>query len=87
LRDYEAAVSDARHCLQFYPDYPLGYRWLAMALGQTGRRDEARQALQKAITIAPKLLDVYNTQHRLPWYRSEDWEHALEGMRKAGWDG
>jgi adenylate cyclase len=26
-------------------------------------------------------------RQRAPWYRVEDYEHMLEGLRKAGWEG
>jgi hypothetical protein len=24
---------------------------------------------------------------RVPWHRAEDYEHMLDGLRKAGWEG
>jgi len=63
-----------------------GYRWLAAALGQTDRIDEAKQALQKAIAVAPEAFDMYVRQP-VPWMRVADYEHMLEGLRKAGWEG
>jgi adenylate cyclase len=54
--------------------------------GQNGRLDKAKQALQQAIALAPKSFDIYVRQ-RAPWMRSEDYEHMLEGLRKAGWEG
>lgn len=86
LREYDVAVSVAKEAIRSYPDHPLIYRWLAAALGQLGRVDEARDALQKAVTIAPKSFDMY-VRHRHPRYRPEDYEHMLEGLRKAGWEG
>jgi hypothetical protein len=26
-------------------------------------------------------------RHRVPWHRVEDYEHMLDGRRKAGWRG
>ena len=69
--------------IHFYPDYPLPYRWLAAALGQLGQTAEARQALEKAIAVAPALFDVY-VRNRVPWHRPEDHIHMIEGLRKAG---
>jgi adenylate cyclase len=82
--DYDAAVETARQVIRSYPDYPLAYRWLAAALGQLGRTEEARQALEKAIAVAPASLDIY-VRNRVPWMRPEDHAHMLEGLRKAGW--
>jgi adenylate cyclase len=84
--DYDAAVETARQVIRSYPDYPLTYRWLAAALGQLGRTKEAREALDKAIAVAPASFDIY-VRNRVPWMRPEDYTHMLEGLRKAGWQG
>jgi adenylate cyclase len=81
--DYDAAVEVARRTVLLYPDYPNIYRWLAAALGQLGRTDEARGALEKAIAISPASFDMYVRKH-VPWHRPEDHAHMLEGLRKAG---
>jgi adenylate cyclase len=85
-QDYEAAVDAARHVIRFYPVFPLIYRWLAAALGQMGSMDEARDALNKAITIGGGSFDMY-VRERVPWHRAKDYEHMLDGLRKAGWRG
>jgi len=85
LREYDAAIEAAKEALRSYPDHPWLNRWLAAALGQAGRLDEAKQALQKAITLFPKSFDMYVRQ-RTPWSRPEDHEHMCEGLRKAGWE-
>jgi len=86
LREYEAAVGAEKEALRCYLDHPLAYRWLAAALGQVGRLEEAKQAMEKLMAVAPKSVDMYVRQ-RAPWMRVEDYEHMLEGLRKAGWDG
>jgi adenylate cyclase len=83
-REYEIAFEAAERAIRSYPDFPLSYRWLAAALGQLGRTDEARSALEKAIAVAPKSFDFY-VRGRAPWFRPEDHAHMLEGLRKAGW--
>ena len=85
-RDYEAAIDAARRLISLHPDFPLIYRWLAAALGQTGRVDDARDALNKAITIGGGSFDMY-VRERVSWHRPEDYEHMLDGLRKAGWRG
>jgi adenylate cyclase len=82
-RDYEAAIEAAKLTIRAYPEFPNTYRWLAAALGQTGRIEEAKEALEKAITIAPAAFDMY-VRRRVPWQRPEDYAHMLEGLRKAG---
>src|SRR5215472_6126398 len=83
--DYKAAVEAAQRALRTNPEYPLPYRWLAAALGQLGR-EEAREALERAVEISPASFDMYVRQ-RVPWHRPEDHAHMLEGLRKAGWEG
>lgn len=85
-REYETAVEAANQAIRSNPDYPLTYRWLAAALGQIGQTEDAKRALEKAITIAPGSFDMYVHQ-RAPWIRLEDHVHMLEGLRKAGWEG
>jgi adenylate cyclase len=85
-REYEAAIDAAKRVVHSYPDHPLVYRWLAAALGQAGRVAEAKEALAKAVAIAPASFDLY-VRRRAPWHRPEDHTHTVEGLRKAGWEG
>jgi adenylate cyclase len=85
-RDYQATVEAARHAIRAYPDFAFSYRWLAAALGQLGRAEEAKEALEKAVASAPATFDKY-VRNRVPWHRPEDHAHMLDGLRKAGWDG
>src|SRR5262249_15078484 len=82
--EYEAAVDAANRAIRASPTYPNPYRWLAAALGQLGRIDEAKEALQNAIAIAPAAFDMYVREH-VPWRRPQDHAHMLEGLHKAGW--
>jgi adenylate cyclase len=84
--EYEAAVEAAKRAIRANPDFPLAYRWLAAALGQLGRTAGAKEALEKAVAIAPATFDLY-VRRRVPWHRPEDYAHMLEGLRKAGWEG
>jgi adenylate cyclase len=82
-RDYDAAVEAAKRTIRSYPDYPNTHRWLAAALGQLDRLEEAKEALEKAIAVAPVAFDMY-IRTRPPWMRPEDHAHMLEGLHKAG---
>ena len=84
LREYEAAVEAAQETLRLFPAQPFVHIWLAAALGQLGRLDEARDALAKARML--KTFEL-STRERPPYTRPEDQEHKLEGLRKAGWNG
>ena len=82
-REYEATVEAAKRAIRLYPEFPNTYRWLAAALGQLGRFEAAKVALEKAIAIAPPAFDMY-LRRRPPWIRPGDHAHMLEGLRKAG---
>jgi adenylate cyclase len=84
--NYEAAIDAAQHAIRRFPSWPHPYRWLAAALGQAGRAEEAKEALDKAIVIGAGTFDMY-VRRRVPWHRPEDYEHMLDGLRKAGWQG
>ncbi len=84
--EYEAAIEAAKRLIRSYPDFPMIYRWPAAALGQLGRSAEAKEALDKAISLAPAAFDMY-VRKRVPWFRPEDHAHLLDGLRKAGWQG
>jgi adenylate cyclase len=84
--EYEAAVEAAYRSIRAFPDNWPHNRWLAAALGQLGRSAEAKEVLEKAIASAPSDFDM-NVRHRRPWLRPEDYEHMLDGLHKAGWQG
>src|SRR5262249_49236394 len=79
-RNYEAALASAEQLIRVRPDNSQGYRWKAAALGQLGRADDARIALNEAVAISPPNFDLH-VRARPPWFSSE--EHALlvEGLR------
>ena len=82
--EYEAAIQAAKRAIRTYPGLPNAYRWLAAALGQAGRLDEARDALEQAISLSPAAFDIF-VRRRVPWILPEHHSHMLEGLRKAGW--
>ena len=84
MHAYEDAIEALNQLIRSSPEFPLPYRWLAAALGQLGRTEEASAALEKAMTIAPESFDMF-VHGRVPWFRPEDHAHMLEGLRKAGW--
>lgn len=86
-RDYAASETLARRVIRDYRHVPRPYTWLAAALGQLGRIDEAHAALDAAIAASPSYFE-FMTRSRPPYYhRPEDHKHLLEGLRKAGWQG
>jgi adenylate cyclase len=85
-REYAAAVEAAKRAIRSFPDRWSYYRCLAQALGQLGQTAKAREAMEKAVSLAPAAFEMYVRQ-RPPWFRPEDHDHMLEGLRKAGWQG
>jgi adenylate cyclase len=82
LRAYEDAVETFEQVIRLFPELPGTYTWLPAALGQLGRIEEAKQALETAIAVAPAAFDR-NVRGRAS-FRPEDHAHMLEGLRKAG---
>ena len=82
---YETAVEEAERAIRSYPEYPPLHRWLAASLGQLGRVRAAKQALDRATSVNPALLDLYVTE-RPPWFRPEDHAHMIDRLIKAGWE-
>jgi adenylate cyclase len=84
--DYVDAETTASQIIRAYPDFPRPYLYLVASLGQLGREKDAHTALEEAMSASPAVFD-FLTQRCPPWHRLEDYEHLLEGLRKAGWQG
>ena len=85
---YEQAVAWFRRAIEANRNYPQAYFWLAAALAQLGRLDEARSAVKAGLALNPSFSI---SRARAAWTaRSDDptylaqLEPILEGMRKAG---
>ena len=84
--NYAEAVKGGQSAVRDYPTYPNPHRWLAASFGQLNRMDEAREALRQAMATSPTGFE-FIVQQRQPWFRPEDHQHMLDGLRKAGWQG
>ena len=84
--DYASAVAAAKEVIERYPNDPRAYRWLAAALGQLGQFAEAREALRQAEEVSRDAFLRY-VRSRPPWFLPQNYEHMLDGLRKAGWQG
>lgn len=86
-RNYEKAAEVASLAVQRSPSYSLGWRSLANALGQLGRSEEAREALEQFLARMPGFTSEQVARSLMPFRDEAVFQHWLEGLRKAGWDG
>jgi len=86
-RNYEKAAEVASLAVQRGPSYSNGWRSLANALGQLGRLDEAREALEQFLARVPGFTSEQAARSLLPFRDEAVFQHWLEGLRKAGWEG
>ena len=56
---------------------------LAAALGQLGQREAAHKAVQELLSLRPDFAAVGRREFA-KWFESEDVDHLLDGLRKAG---
>lgn len=81
--DYERAATVGRRAVATIPGFVNGYKPLIAALGQLGRREEAKSYLDKLLTLEPgfsveKFAEVY------PIKKVRDRKRYLEGLHLAG---
>ena len=84
--DYAMCAETARRSLELFPTFHPPRRILAAALAQLGHPEEAAAILRDLEARAPRLVDIV-VRERLPFFRPEDHEHMLRGLRAAGWQG
>jgi adenylate cyclase len=85
-RNYEKSAEVASLAVQRGPNFPIGWRCLANALGQLGRLDEARDALEQFLARMPDYSEQ-TARSGLTFRDEAVFQHWLEGLRKAGWKG
>jgi len=84
LSEYSQALPPLRELTLRLPNMRQGHVWLAASLAQLGQLDEARAEAAKILRIDPKYT-IDGTQRQLARLkRTEDVEHFLDGLRKAG---
>ena len=86
LGAYAEAAQWARRAIETNRNHPLAHFWLASALAQLGRLDEARQATRPGFALAPGFTIARyraGVQSDNPTYLAQR-ERIIEGMRKAG---
>ena len=85
-RDYAAAVETAMKLVSLKPDYLFGQLILAISCAQHGQTERARTALREVFRLNPNF-DLAYLKAVAPYKNSADLEHAIKGLRKAGWEG
>jgi adenylate cyclase len=83
--DYPASLEVLQRAVGLYASEPQIVIWLAATFGQLGRLAEAQQALRRAEMLLPPGVSL-RIPWRVPLRRTEDHEHLLDGLRKAGWE-
>jgi len=89
LRDYEAAVEDARRAIRHPAATPVPYAILAAALALLDRREEARVALDKLLETWPDFspyAEAAAFSPLKPKALRPLFKTCIDGLRKAGLD-
>jgi adenylate cyclase len=84
LKRYQEAIRSLREAVSRAPNWGAGHAWLAAALAQSGRVEEARAEAIEVLRINP-MYTIDGTQRRVSVFRlSEDADHLHEGLCEAG---
>lgn len=82
-RQYGLCLENAIEGLKEHPGYASLMRQEAAALGMLGRREEAQLSIKRLLETMPGLT-IERVRKMVPVRDPEDWEHWLEGLRRAG---
>ena len=83
---YEEAIEWAKKATYRKPKDPWPHIVRAASLGHLGRVVEAKEALDQCRQLEPGRLEREVRQHPALYLSSEDGDHFLDGLRKAGWE-
>jgi adenylate cyclase len=83
LGHFEEAVAALKTRLARQPDSDVSHVLLAACYGHLGRADEARAEWQEALRVNPNY-SIEERRQILPYKNPADFEHVVEGLRKAG---
>jgi adenylate cyclase len=86
-KNYERSAELQRLATECGPHYPMAWRGLASALGQLGRIDEAKAALARFLELVPSYTSEAAARAMMNFRDDALFQHYLEGLRKAGWQG
>jgi DNA-binding SARP family transcriptional activator/Tfp pilus assembly protein PilF len=82
-RDYEQAAVFGRRVAKTRPEFVNGYKPLIAALGHLGRREEAKDYVEKLLSLEPGFT-VERFGEVYPFKHASDREHYMMGLRLAG---
>ena len=80
---YENQAKWARSMTELFPDWPGGWRHLAVGTAHLGHLDAARTAIDELLRLVPHE-SIGRARTTVPLTRAEDLERFLDGLRKAG---
>ncbi len=80
--DFVAAEREYERAIELNPDYATAHHRYGVFLGEMGRFDEAKVALERARALDPLSL-IIATDSSLPYFWSRDHERAVEFLQKA----
>ena len=84
LKQYSEAQRWLRQCTARAPNHQYGHAFLAATYAQLGQLEDARAEAAEVLRVNPKY-SIGETQKRVSFFkRSEDMEHLIDGLRKAG---
>lgn len=84
LKQYDEAQRWLGQCTARAPNHQYGHAFLAATYAQLGRLEDARVEAAEVLRVNPKY-SIRETQKRVSFFkRSEDMEHLVDGLRKAG---
>src|SRR5256714_6934659 len=83
LRNYREALRWLLEAAGRAPNQQYNHVWLAATYAQLGQMEDARREAAEVLRVNPRY--TIGAQKRIASYkRSEDMEHLLDGLRKAG---
>jgi adenylate cyclase len=83
LGEFDTAIEVLKHRLERNPNSETSYALLASSYGHLGRIDEAKAAWAQVFQINPGF-SIERRRRILPFKNPQDFEHRVDGLRKAG---
>lgn len=84
LKRYPEALPRLRECVLRAPNFMAGHKQLAATYAQLGQLQQAREESAKVLRMHPNWTISGVERHFVSFKSSDDLEHYLDGLRKAG---